>query len=169
MHNLTQHKRLRARWQQMNERCRNPKHKNFDRYGARGITVCPEWQSFPAFLAWVETSGFQPHLELDRANNDLGYSPDNCRWVTQAENKRNAEFTAKKRVSTLRNRLKVDLVARQAAWEKVKCFAVACVETGRHFISISAAARAVNRNPTALWRVLGKPERTCAGYHWSRC
>ena len=32
---------------------------------------------------------YQAGLDLDRENNDLGYSPENCRWTTRAINCRN--------------------------------------------------------------------------------
>jgi hypothetical protein len=37
-------------------------------------------------------NGYNDDLSIDRIDSDLGYSPDNCRWVnisTQANNKRN--------------------------------------------------------------------------------
>jgi hypothetical protein len=39
-------------WRVMLKRCTNQQHKDFTRYGAKGIKVCPEWAgSFQAFLA----------------------------------------------------------------------------------------------------------------------
>ena len=32
---------------------------------------------------------YQEGLYIDRIDNDKGYSPDNCRWVTNKENNRN--------------------------------------------------------------------------------
>lgn len=80
------HTRAYRSWADMHARCR-VKNKDFLRYGARGITVCPEWNSFVVFF---EDMGERPHGKtLERINNDMGYYPENCRWATQAEQSRN--------------------------------------------------------------------------------
>jgi hypothetical protein len=71
----------------MKQRCGNPNNTAFKNYGARGITVCPEWaEDFGKFYDWAMSHGYQDDLTIDRIENDVGYSPDNCRWVTQACN-----------------------------------------------------------------------------------
>ncbi|MEV4942885.1 hypothetical protein [Streptomyces zaomyceticus] len=79
---------LHSVWTNMRERCGNPKSEKYPRYGGRGIvvTVDPAWENFLTFARWAEESGYQKGLELDRINNDLGYTPENCRWVTDLEN-----------------------------------------------------------------------------------
>lgn len=76
-------------WVSMRQRCLNPKSWQYRYYGARGITVCPEWDSFGHFLADM---GEAPHgLTLERRNNDLSYSKSNCYWASrkaQAQNTR---------------------------------------------------------------------------------
>jgi len=70
-------------------------------YGGRGITVCEEWLEFTVFRDWALANGYKDGLEIDRRNNDGNYCPDNCRWVTHAENShnrsksRNKKFTSK--------------------------------------------------------------------------
>lgn len=76
-------------WASMKSRCHNPNEVGFKNYGGRGIDISPEWDSFEAFLTWALRSGYQYGLEIDRINNEKGYSPDNCRWVTRSENQRN--------------------------------------------------------------------------------
>lgn len=84
-------KRLYRRWAGMHERCTDPKHKSFNRYGARGITVDPAWNDFGSFLEWALANGYSPELKIDRKENDKGYSPDNCRFVPHVVNCNNQE------------------------------------------------------------------------------
>src|SRR5574343_163837 len=77
---------------EMRKRCLNPKNKRFDRYGGRGIEVCSEWANYEAFYDWAIRSGYVPGMWLDRIDNDLGYFPLNCRWVTPRESGRNRGY-----------------------------------------------------------------------------
>jgi hypothetical protein len=72
-------------WQNMIQRCRNPKNPAFNRYGGRGIKVL--YSSFEHFFA--EMGDPPPGLTIDRKNNDGHYEPGNCRWATRAEQERN--------------------------------------------------------------------------------
>lgn len=77
-------------WCGMKERCNNPHNKSFARYGGRGIKVCEEWDaSFEIFYKWAIKNGYKEGLTIDRENNDGNYEPDNCRWITTAEQNRN--------------------------------------------------------------------------------
>lgn len=71
-------------WSNMKTRCANPKTIEYHRYGGRGITVCPEWQSFEGFYRDM-AEGYNDSLTLDRIDNDAGYSKANCRWATLRE------------------------------------------------------------------------------------
>ena len=74
----------------MQRRCNNPKDKSFKDYGAKGIKVCQEWHDNPlAFMIWSYKNGYRKGLQIDRIDNDKGYSPDNCRYVTRQENMQN--------------------------------------------------------------------------------
>lgn len=71
-------------WQSLKYRCLNPKSKDYEYYGARGITVCERWLMFKNFL---EDMGEKSNnLQIDRIDNNLGYSKENCRWVTAKQN-----------------------------------------------------------------------------------
>ena len=76
-------------WDNMKRRCINPQNPGFRIYGERGITVCEEWMEFQPFYDWSIANGYDDILQLDRRNNDKGYSPDNCRWTTSKVNGRN--------------------------------------------------------------------------------
>lgn len=78
-------------WVSMRQRCRNKNCPEYINYGARGITICEEWETFPAFEEWANSNGYAKGLSIDRINNDGNYEPSNCRWAdnyTQAANKR---------------------------------------------------------------------------------
>jgi len=78
-------------WKSMKQRCLNPKNCRYPDYGGRGITVCSEWiQSFPSFYNWCIANGWRQGLHLDRADNNGGYSPDNCHFVTPIQNCHNS-------------------------------------------------------------------------------
>ena len=83
------HSKLYSVWGQMRNRCSNKNDSNYARYGKRGITVCPEWNDATVFLSWALENGYAEGLQIDRIDNNQGYSPDNCRFVTRKENCRN--------------------------------------------------------------------------------
>ena len=76
-------------WCAMRYRCHTKSHRAYEYYGGRGITVCEDWLDFLKFREWALSNGYADNLEIDRINNDLGYEPNNCRWVTHAENMKN--------------------------------------------------------------------------------
>ena len=72
----------------MHERCENKKHINYKNYGGKGICVCEEWHrkgGFPNFKKWAIENGWTNGLTIDRIENDKGYCPANCRWVTRLQ------------------------------------------------------------------------------------
>lgn len=80
-------------WKSMKQRCQNPKCKAYRNYGARGISVCDEWQEFEPFYEWAIENGYSKGLDLDRKDNDAGYFPENCRWISRKENVNNRRCT----------------------------------------------------------------------------
>lgn len=76
-------------WSGMLERCRNPRSDSWKDYGGRGITVCDEWKIYDGFRDWALANGYSPELQIDRRNNNEGYCPANCRWVTPILNQQN--------------------------------------------------------------------------------
>jgi len=85
--------RLYKLWGSMKERCLRSNWQYFKYYGGRGITVYKEWLKYIPFRDWALVNGYQDNLEIDRINNDGNYEPDNCRFITSAENARNRTNT----------------------------------------------------------------------------
>ncbi len=73
-------------WSSMMGRCHNPNVPNYINYGGRGIKVCKPWHDVKVFYDWAISNGYKDELQLDRIDNNKGYSPDNCRFVTCSEN-----------------------------------------------------------------------------------
>lgn len=48
--------------------------------------VAPEWHEFKAFQKWATSNGYAEGLSIDRKNNEGGYNPQNCHWITRSEN-----------------------------------------------------------------------------------
>lgn len=71
----------------MKQRCENPHHAKYSKYGAIGISVCDRWKKFENFLADM---GERPEgMSIDRIDGSKGYSPDNCRWATAQQQQEN--------------------------------------------------------------------------------
>lgn len=84
------HVKLRQLLRSMRSRCENPANEYWFNYGGRGISVCEQWrESVECFIAWALSNGWSHGLEIDRIDNNGGYSPDNCRFVTRVVNSRN--------------------------------------------------------------------------------
>lgn len=81
--------RLYRIWKQMRIRCRCKTNPTYRFYGARGITICPEWDDFAVFRDWALSHGYDDTLSIDRIDNDGNYEPGNCRWITREEQSRN--------------------------------------------------------------------------------
>lgn len=76
-------------WHCMKQRCRDPKHKSYPRYGGRGITVDPEWaRDFTAFLRDMGERPSPLH-SIERLDNDGHYTKANCVWATGSQQQRN--------------------------------------------------------------------------------
>ena len=77
---------------EIKKRCFKTHHKDYKYYGARGISLYPQWiESTRAFINYILSNlGKRPEGHtLDRINNNLGYIPGNLRWATRSEQNRN--------------------------------------------------------------------------------
>lgn len=82
-HSMTK-SRLYGIWVGIKQRCRKNKS-----YAAKNITICQEWNNFNIFHEWAMSHGYSDDLTIDRIDNDKGYSPDNCQWVTMKDQQNN--------------------------------------------------------------------------------
>jgi hypothetical protein len=81
-------------WMLARVRCHVPSNHAYKGYGARGIVMCDRWRfgedGKSGFECFIADMGPRPESgTLDRTDNDKGYSPENCRWVSMKVQGRN--------------------------------------------------------------------------------
>lgn len=81
-------------WAGMKSRCTNPDTNRSHIYFSRGIRYCEHWNTFQGFWGDMK-DGYKSHLTLERKNNDLGYSKENCKWATYKEQANNRRKSSK--------------------------------------------------------------------------
>ena len=111
-------------WSAIKQRCYNEKHESYELYGGNGITMCVEWKE--SFETFYRDMGHRPSSvhSIDRKNNELGYSKENCRWATKTEQANNT----RKNVFYSLNGVSRTL----AAW---------CRELGINYVSVHSRLR----------------------------
>jgi len=79
--------RLYRIWLDMKDRCLNSNTPYYKYYGGKGVKIYEKWKNdFTIFRYWAINSGYQEDLTIDRIENDGDYFPNNCQWITKAEN-----------------------------------------------------------------------------------
>lgn len=91
-HRMTDSREYRS-WSSMRGRCLSKSNDRYHQYGGRGVTICPDWDSFETFL---RDMGYRPEgTSLGRIDNDKGYCKENCRWETPKQQARNRTVTVR--------------------------------------------------------------------------
>lgn len=94
-HHGLRNTKLYSTWKHMRQRCNDVNEPAYKNYGARGIKICKEWDRFSCFYKWAMNNGFDVSLFIDRIDNNNGYSPENCRFVTRKTNNNNTRQNVK--------------------------------------------------------------------------
>lgn len=147
---------LYSTWQSMHGRCRPRgwyEERYIERYVARGIMVDPSWNYWPTFAAWALENGWLRGLEIDRRDNDKGYSPDNCRFVTDFEQNKNRDLALAHRGIR---------AGQTRRWKKP----FICKETGEVFETQIQAFRKHSVDRKSLRMALHGKITHASGLHW---
>jgi hypothetical protein len=92
-------------WLNLIQRCTDPNHPRYHRYGGRGITVDDRYLGEKGFDHFIEDVGQRPpspegwtsrkaYWSIDRIDNDRGYEPGNLRWATASQQAYNRKASA---------------------------------------------------------------------------
>ena len=75
-----------SRWLSMKQRCQNPSNTNYDRYGAKGVYVSPEFEDFDVFVNYISQlpAYGTSKVSLDRKDGTKGYERGNLKWSNQS-------------------------------------------------------------------------------------
>lgn len=140
-------------WYDMCRRCNTDKAQSSRYYYHKGIGVCKDWLYWPIFAEWSVDNGWHEGLEIDRVNNQAGYNPSNCRFVTHVEQNRNRDLmAAHKGIREGQTR----------RWSKL----FVCVDTGEVFETQIEAQRKYGVDRKSLRYALSGKYKQAGGYSW---
>ena len=79
-------------WNNMIQRCTNPKHNSYEAYRKLGVKVCKKWtNSFSKFYS--DVGPVPKGMQIDRKDNTKGYYPGNIRIVSNRKNMQNTSVS----------------------------------------------------------------------------
>lgn len=185
--------RIYREWTGIKTRCNNPNDKRYKDYGGRGIVMCDEWKnSFEAFRDWAMANGYRDDLTIERKDVNGNYCPENCCWITLAEQERNRRDTLRVKdakgndvcaisiaeengisAKTLHSRLSkgwdLDKATSNPITEQRKRVLQISLATGdviAEYESIGDACRRTGTDRSSVSRCCNKKGHTANGYEW---
>ena len=145
--------KLHRTWYDMRLRC-SGKLARYDKYYKdKGIKVCDDWESWPSFALWSISNGWVEGLEIDRINNSLGYTPDNCRFVDHIIQNQNRDLAAAHK--GIRE-------GQTKRWSNP----FVCIDTGDIFLTQIEASRTTGVDRKSLRMALSGKYQQAGGYKW---
>lgn len=118
-------------WNGIKARCLNSSSISYKNYGGRGITICNEWLSFENFHNWAVANGYKDGLQIDRIDNNKGYCPENCRWVSRTANNLNKRNT--RYVNVFGLKIPLIVVCKEINFSRSRAYQ--CLQKGEDFLN----------------------------------
>lgn len=147
-------RKLYRTWYDMVRRCSPTDRPDSRHYYNQGVRVCDEWLYWPTFANWAISNGWECGLEIDRRDNGKGYSPDNCRFVTDLEQTRNRDLERAYR--GIRE-------GQTRRWARP----FQCVETGEVFLTQIEAHRRHGVDRKSIRDALRGKYQQAGGFRWA--
>lgn len=79
----------------MKQRCLNPKNKNYNNYGGRGIKIQQSW--IDSYDSFIKDMGKRPSSKysIERLNVNGNYEKSNCIWMLKSKQSLNTRRVSK--------------------------------------------------------------------------
>ena len=92
---------------------------SYRRYKSYEPMKCEDWNEYLNFKKWALENGYKENLTIDRIDNSGDYTPNNCQWITLAENsgKDKKIYTLEEEFEIISLRHKLGITQREMAKE----------------------------------------------------